>query len=128
MMASGAALTFLLVVLAWVFFRASSVAVALDVLRAMFQGTYTLQTGNLAGLNRIMNLQSGMLWVLVCASIAFLAPNIYEILEREKLIGIKRYLENKWSGIVQGFLLTLIFLLLAISETRGVSEFLYFNF
>ena len=128
MLASGTCLTFFLVVLAWVFFRASSIAVALDVLRALFQGTYTLQPGNLAGINRIMSLQSGMLWVLVCASIAFLAPNIYEVLEREKLNGIQQYLEKKWSGVLSGFLLTIIFLLLAISETRGVSEFLYFNF
>ena len=127
-LASGASLTFLSVVLAWVFFRASSVAVAMDVLKAMSQGTFTLQYGNLAGLNRIMNLQAGMVWVLACAGITFLTPNVYDVLARGTLMGIERRLQAHWSGILFGFLLVIILLLLAITETRGVSEFLYFNF
>jgi D-alanyl-lipoteichoic acid acyltransferase DltB (MBOAT superfamily) len=125
---SGTGLTFLSVVLAWVFFRASSMAVAMDVLKAMSQGTYALQPGNIAGVNRIMNLQSGALWVLACASIAFLTPNIYAVLERVKLVEIERRLQSHWSGIWLGFSFVIILLLLAITETRGVSEFLYFNF
>ncbi len=128
MLVSGASLTFLSVVLAWVFFRASSVVVAMDILKAMSQGTFTLQPGNLAGLNRIMNLQAGMLWVLTCAGIAFLTPNVYDVLAHGKRIGIERRLQAQSSGILFGFLLVIILLLLAITETRGVSEFLYFNF
>lgn len=127
-MVSGAGLTFLSVVLAWVFFRASSVAVAMDVLKAMGQGTHSLQPGNLAGFNRIMNLESGILWVLACASIAFLAPNIYDVLARGNLVKLERRLQAHWSGILFGFSLVICLLLLAITETRGVSEFLYFNF
>ena len=128
MIASGVCITFLAVVLAWVFFRASSVSVALGVLKAMYQGTHTLQPGNLAGLNRIMNLHAGMLWVLTCASIAFLTPTIYDVLERGKLLDGKWHLQAISSEILFGFLLVISLLLLAIGETRGVSEFLYFNF
>jgi len=128
MVVSGACLTFLSVVLAWVFFRASSVAVAMDVLKAMSQGTYVLQPGNLAGLNRIMNLKSGILWVLACACIAFLMPNVDDLLVRGKHLGIERRLQTTVGATWFGFASVIILLLLAITETRGVSEFLYFNF
>ena len=100
----------------------------MDVLKAMSQGTYVLQPGNLAGLNRIMNLKSGILWVLACACIAFLMPNVDDLLVRGKHLGIERRLQTSVGATWFGFASVIVLLLLAITETRGVSEFLYFNF
>ncbi|MBW3500431.1 MBOAT family O-acyltransferase [Janthinobacterium sp. NKUCC08_JDC] len=125
----GCAGTFLAVVLAWVFFRASSVGVAFDVLRGMVGGTLTPQMREGAlGVNRIMELGNCLWWLGACAAITFFLPNAYQLLGR----GLRREQEVRLSGgrgdILLGAMLMLCLLLLAISETRGVSEFLYFNF
>lgn len=125
----GTVITFCAVVLAWVFFRASSVAVAVDVLQGMLGGTLTPQMREGAlGVNRIMELENCLWWLGICATIAFFPPNAYQLLGR----GLRRELELFLNGargeLLLGVMLMLCLFLLAISETRGVSEFLYFNF
>jgi alginate O-acetyltransferase complex protein AlgI len=130
----GAALTFGAVVLAWVFFRSSSLSVANNLLDAMFFGTFAPAQGNLAGLNRIMDMRAGVLWILTCGAVAFCLPNIYEIVERGAARWRSQIARSKSGRLIVlgsavfGLQLTLILFLLAIAETRGVSEFLYFNF
>ncbi|CDG84620.1 MBOAT family O-acyltransferase [Janthinobacterium agaricidamnosum] len=125
----GAAATFLAVVLAWVFFRAASVPVALDLLNGMAGGTLTpAMQGTLLGVNRIMQLDMCLWWLAACAMVAFLLPNAYQLLGRGMRPEQERALEGTRGSMLLGALLMLCFLLLAISETRGVSEFLYFNF
>lgn len=126
---AGSIATFLAVVLAWVFFRASSVAVALDVLQAMGGSTLTpAMEGAMLGIDRIMALQSCLWWLLACAAIAFFMPNAYDLLGRGILRRQEEHLSGRNGNIALGALLILCLLLLAISETRGISEFLYFNF
>lgn len=127
--AGGALATFFAVVLAWVFFRASSIDVALDVLQAMGGGTLTpAMQESMLGVNRIMQLSSCLWWLGVCAAIVFCVPNVYELLGRGLRLSAEQRLESGRGNILLGGMLMLCLLLLAISETRGVSEFLYFNF
>lgn len=126
---SGAAVTFVAVVLAWVFFRAASIDVALAVLRAMAGGTLApvMRGAAMAGA-RIMPLGVCLAWLAACALIAFCAPNAYRLLGT----GIRHQLELRYSGArggcLLGAMLAACLLLLIIGATRGVSEFLYFNF
>ncbi|MCL6486467.1 MAG: MBOAT family protein, partial [Janthinobacterium lividum] len=99
---SGSVVTFLAVVLAWAFFRASSVTVAFDLLHAMLGGTLTMpmQEGML-GMNRIMELESCLWWLSACAAIAFCLPNAYQLLGR----GLLRQREAGLHGARGAFLL-----------------------
>jgi alginate O-acetyltransferase complex protein AlgI len=121
--------TFLAVVVGWVFFRASSVPGAIDVLRAMAGGTYAGDAAaGFPGINRIMAVDECMIWLLVSAFIAFFAPNAYDMIGR----GLQRAKENRlnsgWGAAALGALSVLALFILAIGETRGRSPFLYFNF
>ena len=125
----GACATFLAVVVAWVFFRATSVGVALDVLHAMWGGTLTPAIReSVLGMNRIMELGSCLWWLGACAAIAFFLPNAYDLLGRGLRLEQENRLEGRRGNLLLGALLLLCLFLLSISETRGVSEFLYFNF
>jgi hypothetical protein len=123
----GLPVTFLAVVISWVLFRSSSIHIAMDLFHAMWSGTFSGPPGSL-GINRIMPVSECFYWLSASAFIAFLMPNAYKLIG----YGVRETLEIKmnssWGGIILGMLLTLIVLLLAVSETRGVSEFLYFNF
>lgn len=126
---SGWLLTFLAVLVGWVFFRATSLPIAIDVLTAMVVGTHPGGAGEgVLGINRIMALDECMVWLLACAVIAFFAPNAYDMIGRGMRYVEEERLNGTRGGLILGALLTLVLLLLAISETRGVSEFLYFNF
>jgi D-alanyl-lipoteichoic acid acyltransferase DltB (MBOAT superfamily) len=120
--------TFVAVVVGWVFFRATSLDIALDVLRAMFVGTYVGGPQGLAGINRIMAVDECLVWLFVSACIAFMLPNAYDSIGRGMRYAQETRLNGARGGAVLGALLAISLLLLAISETRGVSEFLYFNF
>ncbi len=125
----GWLLTFAAVVLAWVLFRANNLSIALQILRAMFAGTFTPGDGDyLMGLNRIMSIDECLAWLGLTAAISFFAPNTYELLG----VGIRERLELRlqglFGGLVMGAVMVMSILLVLISETVGVSEFLYFNF
>ncbi|MGK5020543.1 hypothetical protein [Janthinobacterium sp. LB2P10] len=125
----GACATFLAVVVAWVFFRATSVGVAVDVLHAMFGGTLTpAMRGTVLGINRIMELGTCLWWLGACAAIVFFLPNAYDLLGRGLRLEQENRLEGRCGNLLMGAMLLLCLFLLSISETRGVSEFLYFNF
>lgn len=127
--AAGWLSTFLAVVVGWVFFRATSVEAALAVLQAMAGSTLTAPMADaLLGINRIMPLANCFGWLLACAAAAFFLPNAYQILGRGLLTTLEARLSGVKGGLLLGGLLAVSVLILAISETRGVSEFLYFNF
>ena len=94
----------------------------------MFFGNFTVDGSYFLGVNRIMAVNECLVWLVVSAGIAFLTPNAYEVLGK----GTRQIEEIQYSGRLGGFYLGLCillgFVLLAISETRDVSEFLYFNF
>lgn len=126
---AGWALTMFGVVIGWVFFRATSVEIAVKVLRAMAYGTLTAEMSeSLLGATRIMDMSSAIAWLAVGAAICLLLPNAYQWLGRGLLHDRERQWDRGLGGLLLGALMTLIFIMLAISETRGISEFLYFNF
>jgi D-alanyl-lipoteichoic acid acyltransferase DltB (MBOAT superfamily) len=127
--ALGAILTFFAVVLAWVFFRASSIDTALAILHAMFGGTLpaTMEPASLFQ-DRIFDLHACAVWLTLCAAIAFLLPNAYRVFGTGLQPRFEATMARERGGLVLGGLLSMCLVLLAISETRGVSEFLYFNF
>lgn len=121
--------TFLAVVVGWVFFRASSLPVAFDVLQAMVGGNDSGAAGaGLAGINRIMAVDECAVWLLACALIAFFAPNAYEMIGRGLQDGKENRLNSNWGAVALSALSVLALLVIAIGETRGGSQFLYFNF
>jgi D-alanyl-lipoteichoic acid acyltransferase DltB (MBOAT superfamily) len=125
----GWLLTFIAVVFSWVFFRASSIEIALGILQAMTVGTFSgSSSDSLLGINRIMDINECLVWVAGCGVIAFFVPNAYEILGKGLLHTHEKKLNGGLGGVAFGVALVTIFILLSISETRGVSEFLYFNF
>jgi len=80
------------------------------------------------GSNRIMPMNECWIWVGCCAGLALFMPNVYQILGRGALPALERQFIGRRGGVLFGVLLGVSLFLLAISETRGVSEFLYFNF
>lgn len=125
----GWLLTFLAVVVSWVFFRATSIEISLDVLRAMMVGTFSsASSDSLLGVNRIMEINECVIWIIASATIAFFLPNAYGMLGKGILHTQEQRLNGGIGGVVLGFAFVITFILLTISETRGVSEFLYFNF
>jgi D-alanyl-lipoteichoic acid acyltransferase DltB (MBOAT superfamily) len=125
----GWLLTFVAVVVSWVFFRATSIDNALGILHAMTVGTFHgSSSDSLLGINRIMDIDECAVWIVACAMTAFLIPNAYAMLGKGILHDVEAKLSGVIGGAVLGAALVITIVLLAISETRGVSEFLYFNF
>jgi alginate O-acetyltransferase complex protein AlgI len=147
------AITFLAVVVAWVIFRADSIGTATTVLRTMFGRA---ATGQELQFSAIDNPAEAMAWVGVLLAIAWFAPNSQQMLVRFKnkidriqlgestrmattklsqqtKLTIKEmptWAQNyrNWHYFLSGFMLPAILLLVAISESQKVKEFIYFNF
>jgi D-alanyl-lipoteichoic acid acyltransferase DltB (MBOAT superfamily) len=121
--------TSLAVIVAWVMFRANTVESAVMILKAMLHGTAATSAQSAwLGADRIMPMAECWLWLAAGTAIVLLLPNAYQILGRGELPDTERRLNGPRGGLLIGVLLALSIVLLAISETRGVSEFLYFNF
>jgi D-alanyl-lipoteichoic acid acyltransferase DltB (MBOAT superfamily) len=127
--AFGLVVTWLAVIVAWVVFRANSMHAAWSVLKAMVGDTAPAIVGQtMLGTSRIMPMTECMWWLAACAGIALLLPNAYQLLGKGVLPALENRLRGAGGGLLLGALVMGSLLLLAISETRGVSEFLYFNF
>jgi D-alanyl-lipoteichoic acid acyltransferase DltB (MBOAT superfamily) len=125
---AGWPVTFLAVVIAWVFFRAHSVSAATDILHAMVFGPFSFSTPNGIAMNRIMPMDACAAWLATSAGIAFFAPNAFEMIgwglqhAREKRLG------STGGAAAMGALSILGLVIIAIGESRGRAQFLYFNF
>lgn len=137
------ALTFLCVVFAWVFFRAKDFDYALRVITAMFDVRKfalpedTIISNWLVGMypsipTAPLEAFSGdrqIAWTLLLLSAVWMLPNTQQIISKLRLITWPNYAkspEAAWFAVgASGFWLVM---LLIINETRGVSEFIYFNF
>lgn len=123
------AVTFLCVVVAWVFFRAHSFGDAAALLQAMASAQQRLAAFDAvhpvlwnAGLDPLR----GWLWCIVLAALAFLGPN-------SNLIGeaLQRQCHERWGlrHAVLGASIALVVFLVVLNEARDtVSAFIYFNF
>lgn len=143
-------ITFIAVVIGWVFFRAQSFDGALLMLRAMVGADgITLPAGILLHLNNWFALsdvidigaQSGgglvfvktWLWILALAAIALLMPNVSQLfaarLGEHTLKGVELNQHRlRWQPNMRWALLCAVLLLVSLSTLGQISEFLYFNF
>jgi alginate O-acetyltransferase complex protein AlgI len=147
---AGMALTFLVVVIGWVFFRAENFDAAIAVLSGMaglngvtlpgwwyglfhwrlieLMGGMGIHFGSLSAISGDVNMMIS--WIVVLWALAWLAPNTQQImagfkpaLENVTYGGWLRWrLNNYWLGSIA------VGLLYAITEMGKVSEFLYFQF
>jgi D-alanyl-lipoteichoic acid acyltransferase DltB (MBOAT superfamily) len=140
--AASVLLTFLAVVVAWVFFRATSFDAALRVLQAMagWNGLAlpvewrdaSLAQAAAAGWVRFENLEAfggTRQWTLIGLLMlaVWLLPNSQELVERARTSRLS-FLAPKWAWMSLGSLGLFVFLLAAINGSHGSSEFIYFNF
>jgi alginate O-acetyltransferase complex protein AlgI len=117
-------LTIIVVVHAWVFFRATTLSGALAILKTMWFGSQ--QSAHVALLDRTLDPGRGVFFIAALALIAVLTPNSNAIGER-----LKSHLENRnqhWPYWL-GFSLVMCAALVVTNALRGeVSPFIYFNF
>jgi alginate O-acetyltransferase complex protein AlgI len=132
--------TFLAVLVAWIFFRASDLASAGRVLSGMIglhglsSAAYTkdVQPGLLPLLDA-----NPWIWIAVLLAISWLAPNSQELIAFAESL-INRYVDEKKRPVLQttslfigclSFLLSLLLFIITISVVRDAqSPFIYFNF
>ncbi|WP_230971094.1 MBOAT family O-acyltransferase [Nitrogeniibacter aestuarii] len=120
----GWGLTFLSVVIAWVFFRAESFAAAFAMLRAMYAPTHGGDHGILW--NSGLDVARGLSWCASLSLIAFVGPNSNRL--GELALNVTRQHGNARS-ILAGSAFILACLLVLLNETRdAMSAFIYFNF
>jgi alginate O-acetyltransferase complex protein AlgI len=130
-------LTFVCVVVAWVFFRATNLDSATNVLKGMV-GLNGLsiptewQSLFGAGASRSLDAFGGMrqtVWIALLLAIVWLVPNSQELIGRArsgKLAAV--FAKEHWAWMSLGSFAVVLFLLAAINGSRGSSEFIYFNF
>ena len=118
---AGMSLTFLVVVVGWVFFRAENPGAALAILRGM------------AGLNGTLpetGAHTDFGWVVALWALAWLAPNSQQIMAafRPALEDVAYSGRLGWRPNAPWLLCIAAGLLYAVTEMGKVSEFLYFQF
>lgn len=123
------ALTFLSVVIAWVFFRATDIDSAFRILKAMFGMTNWVD-----GPLKFSAFREQLYWTVALLGIALFAPNTQEIMRRfEPTPGYECATGSRfeWSPtIAWTFFISVVAILaiLAIPQAQGLSEFLYYQF
>jgi alginate O-acetyltransferase complex protein AlgI len=118
-------ITFLAVVVAWVFFRAPTFETAGRMLHAM-TGPGATSGHELMFWNAGLSPLTGLWSCAVLGAIAVFAPNSNAVGER--LHGWCRS-APRWRGLIFGFALALGVFLIVLNESRdSVSAFIYFNF
>lgn len=147
------ALTFVSVVIGWVFFRSETMPAALNMLNSMLlldgrlhlRGDLASYVGSISdtlsaiGLSidstpPIFRLRAGILWLVIGLGIVLLLPNAQHFMERYKsAIPLGRKigpapLPIRWRPSAAWSFVMAILLLAALLRLRSPSEFLYFQF
>jgi alginate O-acetyltransferase complex protein AlgI len=122
----GWALTFLAVVVAWVFFRATDFPSALRILQGGISGAFDPAATHALFWNQGLDLDRGLHWLGALTALALLCPNSNEI------GGQLRYRLTQrphYAPLIVGVALAAATLLVTINSMRSsVSAFIYFNF
>jgi alginate O-acetyltransferase complex protein AlgI len=113
-------LTFLSVLIAQVFFRASSVGNALQVLERMFDVRQLRFDRALADALPERSLGAWSLWIVGSFAIVWILPNSTELLAK--------YERMKLSPVIQGFLFAGLVVLILVAASGPPVQFLYFQF
>ncbi|MEQ1620157.1 MAG: MBOAT family O-acyltransferase [Methylococcales bacterium] len=125
---TGWLLTMLLVIIAWVFFRATSFSSALTILNAManIQSVTSLNAIHPMLWNLGLAPDLGLLFCLILGGLAFLLPNSNHL--GEQILSFCRG-RTSASPIVIGMSVTIATLFVLMNSLRSsVSAFIYFNF
>ncbi len=130
-------LTFVCVVIAWVFFRATHLDSATNVLKGMFglngfalPAEWSSQLGAVS--TRPLEAFGGLrqvVWIGLLLAIVWLVPNSQELIARARVSKAATIFQREnlaWMSL--GSCAVVLFLLAAINDSRGSSEFIYFNF
>ena len=119
---AGWALTFVAVVVAWVFFRAESFSGSANLLAGMFAGHAMIDA-------RLADLRTEA-YIAIGLAVAFLAPNSQQLLTGagDRLVSGLSAPRPFLQGAHAGSLLFVIVALVLISASWGTNEFIYFNF
>jgi alginate O-acetyltransferase complex protein AlgI len=121
----GNLLTMLCVVVAWVFFRAESLHSAQTMLSSMF-GRHVPEFAVFESEHAAQ-----WLWLAVFLLVARILPNSQEIVDgymTRALAAMTAARARPIMGMVVGSAIVIITLMAMISESRNVTEFIYFNF
>jgi len=121
--AASTLLTLGAVIIAWTFFRADSVSRAVHLIRAMF----TPGVGTLSGANAVE-----FVWILAGFGVALFFRNSQELIDGSVDRALVRMSSQSGRDVVMGAAigasLVIVTMLAFISASRGVTEFIYFNF
>lgn len=119
---AGTLLTFLVVVVAWVYFRAESFAAANRILEAMFIPG-TLGDATLHELYYLHYFQERFVALLVVGGAIVALPN-----NSNRLNDTLAHLPTNRLLLMAGLAFSVVAMLITINAARGTSEFIYFNF
>lgn len=115
-------ITFIAVVMAWVFFRAESFDGAIGILQGMFGSNGVCVQNNLLSIKQTLLL-------IALLAISFLAPNVQQIMGEQSMSSPKNCFHNiSWKPTIIWALIIAIIALSSILNLSEVSEFLYYNF
>jgi alginate O-acetyltransferase complex protein AlgI len=121
------------VVVAWVFFRASSLDSALRIVHCMFDvQSWMAQDLGMRASTASPGL-SVLPWIVVLGGIALFGPNSQSLLSEGRLARISGVVGRSQSrhiqlGTILGSILCVASILAVINGSRAISEFIYFNF
>jgi alginate O-acetyltransferase complex protein AlgI len=122
---ASVALTLLAVIVAWAFFRATTIQSAFGIVASMFG----LGGGNSPG----ASLPNGpVIWIALFSAIALFARNSQQLIDGNMARALDRIAARSWYGellaALCGAMIVAIVLLALIAASRNVTEFIYFNF
>ncbi|HEU4626583.1 MAG TPA: MBOAT family O-acyltransferase [Steroidobacteraceae bacterium] len=118
-------LTLLAVIVAWAFFRATTIESATGIVGSLFG------IGNESATSALPA-SAPLFWIALFSAIALFARNSQELIDGGMAKALDRVAERSWYGellaALCGAMIVLIVLLALIAASRNVTEFIYFNF
>ncbi len=129
----GSALTFVLVVVAWVFFRAESFHTAFAILKGMgnigefkelYPKTLSMTFEGIYDIYKVPQDSGGYVLTIFSFGLGI----VWLLQNTQKLSSYYRFSDYRIHFFVIGMLCFCIFMLVTINASRGISEFIYFNF